>query len=123
MDVSETAILKARKHFPMVHFLVGNIIVDSANIESRYQLIVLSEIIWYLADHIDSVLNRLRKLISLGGILAVKQAFPHCQKYRENIQGELGLLELMDRHEFKLSKRVTIHENAENVMLALFSLA
>ncbi|MBO6178024.1 MAG: class I SAM-dependent methyltransferase [Selenomonadaceae bacterium] len=67
MDISETAIEKARKKFPKVEFICGDLAkLDNSALE-QYDCIIFSEIMWYILDNIDDILLKIKK-ISPGGV-------------------------------------------------------
>jgi hypothetical protein len=81
----------------------------------------MSEIIWYLAEIIETVLKKLKLMLSSEGVTAIHQYFPQNQKYGKTIQGKMGLLSLMEKHNFRIRQRITINlEDDDEVMLGMF---
>ena len=123
VDCSETAVNKAKNTFPQIPFLVFDIIKDYWKTDNKFELITMSEIIWYLAENIEPVLKKLRLMLSSEGVIAIHQYFPKNQKYGKTIQGKTGFLSLMEKHNFQIRQRITIHrEDDEEVMLGMFQM-
>ena len=98
-----------------------NIIKDEWKTDNKFELITMSEIIWYLAENIEPVLKKLRLMLSSEGLIAIHQYFPKNQNFAKTIQGKTGLLSLMEKHNFQLLQRTTVHiKEDEEVMLGLF---
>jgi 2-polyprenyl-3-methyl-5-hydroxy-6-metoxy-1,4-benzoquinol methylase len=78
LDVSETAIAKARELNPKHTYLVGDIRDHDCvteDREGRYDVVILSEILWYVLEHIDKAIANSAALCRPGGLLCVSQAF------------------------------------------------
>lgn len=62
MDISETAVEKAKKTFPSVKFFCGNITDFSYSLGKRgeYDLIILSEILWYILNDLDTIIKNIK---------------------------------------------------------------
>lgn len=74
LDVSETAIRKARKRFPEVSFVRGSILdLDKLFDLKAYDGIIFAEILWYVLDDLDFVIQMLKE--NFHGILIVNQVF------------------------------------------------
>lgn len=81
LDISETAIAKAKAMFPTLKFTVGGVSkLDKIFELADYDGIIFSEILWYILDDLDNVLSMIRK--KFHGMLIVNQVFYHgVQKY------------------------------------------
>lgn len=81
MDISGTAIRKARAKFPEIEFFQGDLNqLDGAFFE-RYDGVLFSEIMWYVLGGLDRILQNIRMSIR-GGTLMVNQTFyKEGQKY------------------------------------------
>ena len=74
MDISDTAIKKAKSNFPQLPFFQGNLSdLDGKMLES-YDGIIFSEIMWYILDNLDSILKKLKDVLG-GGTFIVNQTF------------------------------------------------
>lgn len=79
IDVSETAIQKAKRQYPNIEFAVGNVNkIDESWRE--FDGILFAEIMWYILEDLDAVILLLKKYCS-GILLMIKQMF-----YQEKIQ-------------------------------------
>ena len=120
-DISTTAINKAKSSFPQIPFLVFNIIKDEWKTDNKFDLITMSEILWYLTEDIEPVLKKLKLMLYPEGVITIHQYFPKNQKYGKTIQGKMGFLSLMEKHNFQIRQRITIHrEDDERVILGMF---
>lgn len=74
MDISETAILRARKLHPEASFLVGGVetLVKTETIHS-YDCLIFSEIMWYILNDMKEILQILRN--KWCGLIIVNQVF------------------------------------------------
>ena len=86
LDVSQTAVKKARAAYPSINFVVGNLreldkIVEENDIKPDG--ILFAEIMWYILDDLDVILKKSKEiLLSTGGVLMINQVFYHGgQKY------------------------------------------
>lgn len=73
MDISDTAIKKAKSNFPRLTFVQGDLSNLDGKMLERYDGVIFSEIMWYILDNLNSILKKLK--IILGGILIVNQTF------------------------------------------------
>ena len=124
IDISKTAVNKAKSRYPECNFLPLDICSDlSDNHDGTYDLVVLSEIIWYVADSLSKVLNAIRQMLvpSGGAFLAVKLAIPQEQQYHRHIRGIVGFLDLMTRNGWEINRKVVLTETSESILLAIFS--
>lgn len=79
IDVSETAIQKARISYPDINFKVGDLLEYSEK-KLDYDAILFSEIMWFILQDIDNIINNLRHNFS-GKLIIVNQTF-----YKNGIQ-------------------------------------
>ena len=78
MDVSQVAISKACKLFPRYRFEHGDIrSLDSKwqICQNRYKVIVLNQVLWYVLEKMQCVLENCHHLLSNDGILVISQSF------------------------------------------------
>ncbi|EFA74437.1 Probable Methyltransferase [Raphidiopsis brookii D9] len=121
IDVSLTAIQKATQKYPSIKFQNKNIMYDE--IESCFDLILLSEVIWYILDDINGVFQKVLRSLNPGGKLAIKQYFPKDQKIgKQVIDGFQGFETFLDELQTDLPFRVvsnilTSHNSHEKVLL------
>ena len=74
MDISGTAIKKAKSNFPRLTFVQGDLSNLDGKMLERYDGIIFSEIMWYILDNLDTILKKLKDVLG-GGTLIVNQTF------------------------------------------------
>ena len=93
MDISLTAINKARSLFPSIEFIHGNICASDLMVTEKYETVIMSQILWYVLESLPNVMENIRRLLHSSGYLVFVNAFLKEQKYgREIIDGFDGLL-------------------------------
>jgi SAM-dependent methyltransferase len=86
MDISTTAVNKARRLFPEFSFDVNDICQLKKNDSSnKHDVIILNQLLWYILDDLDNVFTNIYKLLEENGTLIVCNAFARDQKYGLNI--------------------------------------
>lgn len=116
-DVAPTAVLKARVAYPEIGFKVLNVLTDT--IEGKYDLIVLSEVLWYLLDDLPGVFNKLSDALEQGGCLGIKQYFPFVQKFGvDKLNGLDGLLKFVrESTSLRVTEQVVRHNPPDGLVL------
>lgn len=90
-DISPVAIEKARALQRRIEFHVADISATAFPLAERYDVVVLSQLLWYVLDRLHQALDNCAALIGPGGILAISQAFLRDQRYgRDIIDGFQG---------------------------------
>jgi SAM-dependent methyltransferase len=93
MDISPTAIEKAKKQFPSLKFVVGDICSERLKIENKYDVVIMSQILWYILEKLPQVFTNIDGLLKNNSFLIFVNAFLKEQKYgTEIINGFDGLL-------------------------------
>lgn len=80
MDISETAIQKARSSYPELQFMIGSLkeIEHFKTVGGNdFDVIILSEIMWYVLQDLDEIIEKLKRCFS-EKYLIINQTF-----YRE----------------------------------------
>jgi len=92
MDISKTAVQKAKKSFNSLRFKVGDISSSKFNSE-KYDCIILNQLLWYILANLPVAFDNCLKSLKPGGKLILSQAFLHTQqRYGKDIcDGFLGL--------------------------------
>ena len=89
VDISPTAIKKARAVYGKdnISFEVMDIQKGYKNIKEKFDLIVLSNIMWYILYDFEKIVNYLKNNLKNNGYLLIRQAFykPGQQKYGNSI--------------------------------------
>ena len=75
IDISETAIKKAKEKFPNLRFITADIMSNSINIIGNYEIVVLNQILWYILESIDDVFLNCFKIIDQSGTIIISQGF------------------------------------------------
>lgn len=125
IDVSETAIRKARALHPEVSFRCLNLVSESlAELAEKHDLVTMSEIIWYVLKDLERVFRKLADLMHPCGVLGVHQYFPFDQRFgREVINGLHGFDQfLASQTPFVSKHRVTSHSKEGVVLLSTYQL-
>ncbi len=93
LDISKTAIYKAKKLFPNLNFIVDDISSETFNVKKKYDIIILSQILWYILEEFPTVLDNCNKIMKDGANLIITQAFlKKPQRYgKDIIDGFYGL--------------------------------
>jgi cyclopropane fatty-acyl-phospholipid synthase-like methyltransferase len=96
IDVSQTAIRKAKERYPDLNFNCHDILQGELP-EEGYDLIILSEVLWYVLKDLPLFFARVSGMMSSAGLLAIHQYFPDDQNFgREQIDGLPGFLTLLE---------------------------
>lgn len=79
MDISKTAIKKAEVRFPELHFIcdtINNIdrVLEIPRGDGKIDTVIFSEILWYILDDLDEILNKLKEHF-YGGYILINQTF------------------------------------------------
>ena len=122
VDVSSAAIEKASKRYPEMRFRQANIVTDDLGV-ANFNLIAVSEVLWYILDDLPKFYDRLAALLAKGGTLAIHQYFPAQQRFgRDKLDGDYGYLKFM-RGRAELTKEHLIRADHPDghVMLATFT--
>lgn len=98
VDVSSTAINKAKNMFPEVKFIDGDIC--DLFIDEKFDLIICKEILWYLITKLDSILKKIKSLMKKGKYLYIPQSFPECLEFvgKDVISNPKQLLQVFKSH-------------------------
>ncbi len=77
LDISETAVAEARKMFPSIRFVAGDI--KTAIPGAKFEIVVSKDVLWYVADdlpgYVQALAERSNKWIYIG------QSFPSTRPY------------------------------------------
>lgn len=89
VDISPTAIKKAQSEYGKnnVSFEVLNIQKEYKILKGKFDLIVVSNVMWYILYDFEKIINYLKKNLKNSGYLLIKQAFykPSQQKYGSDL--------------------------------------
>ena len=93
MDISSFAIDKATRTFPSLKFVVADICSENLKIDKRYDIVIMSHILWYILEKLPQVFANIDGLLKNNGYLVFVNAFLKEQRYgREIVDGFDGLV-------------------------------
>jgi 2-polyprenyl-3-methyl-5-hydroxy-6-metoxy-1,4-benzoquinol methylase len=121
IDVSQTAVQKAQERYPTLEFRCHNILKQELQLK-KFDLIILSEVLWYVLEDLSLFHSRVAQMMTDNGILAVHQYFPAEQHYGRNIvDGLSGYLNFIATHaRFSQVNMFTRHHRDGLVLLTTF---
>lgn len=92
MDISQSAISKAQSLHPDISFIVGDI-KSTLITEKPYDIIIMSQILWYIIDEFPDVFKNISKILGENGYCIFVNAFIRNQQYgNEIVDGFDGLI-------------------------------
>jgi SAM-dependent methyltransferase len=99
LDISPTAIARARALHPSFSFYAGDIAGElpfPPSYVGKYDAVILSQLLWYILDRFDVAVGNALRLCAPGGLLVVTQAFLRGRQLygAEIADGFLGALQL-----------------------------
>lgn len=95
IDISKTAIRKAKKRYHKCKFYSGDILDEKIYLEFKPDVIVMSEITWYILDKIDNFLKFLKEKMKNTYLIHLLTVYPEgIQKYgRDKFTDLKGIME------------------------------
>ena len=82
IDISDTAVKKAQERYPECNFIRGDILDFDIYLKFNPQIIILSEITWYVLEKLDEFLNFLKEKFPKIIIIHFLTTYPNgIQKY------------------------------------------
>jgi ubiquinone/menaquinone biosynthesis C-methylase UbiE len=92
VDISETAIKKAKENFPECKFLVSD--VDNINLYEKVDCIMMVEITWYILNKLENFKNIISKFKGVGVYHSLNTYPKDVQKYgKEYFTNNLEIIE------------------------------
>jgi SAM-dependent methyltransferase len=79
VDISPTAVRKARAKFPHLEFRVLDVRKPLPRVP-RYDLVIVKDLFWYVFPALDQVVGNLQALTATGGRLFLFQSFPNLKR-------------------------------------------
>lgn len=123
-DISAVAVDRARELHPSIEFRRWNVLTDElspVHLLGRYDLVVMSEVLWYLLADLTLVFGKVRSLLTHSGLIGVKQYFPDRQRFwREVLAGESGFRAFCGDSGLRCLKRVVSHVDDGVVMMGVY---
>lgn len=85
MDISRTAVTKAKSLFPDLEFVTGDICSKGLKAGGKFDVVIMSQILWYILEKLPHVFENIDNLLKKDGYLVFVNAFLKEQKYGKNI--------------------------------------
>ena len=121
-DTSEVAVEKAKKLFPELEFKKFDIIKDPP-INKKFNLITLSEVLWYFVEYLDEVFDKLISMLDNNGCIGIKQDFPNNQKFfKEYLNGHDEFIKFAINKGFATNTIILSNNNDTKVLLCKLDL-
>lgn len=96
VDISNTAVVKARQLYPDHDFYTADIqagLPFPPSSVGKFDVVILSQILWYVLGNLDAVTRHAIRLAMVGGLVVLNQAFLRQQLYgRDKIDGFDGAM-------------------------------
>lgn len=101
MDISNTAIKKAKDLFPYLNFIIGDICSKKLQVNKKFDVIIMNQILWFVLEKFPEAFRNFNKIMEKNGHLIFVHAFLRKQRYGKNIvDGFNGLVKyVLIKHE------------------------
>lgn len=102
LDVSETAVMKARAMFPEIEFRAGTVSTDLGGCE-HFDVVVSKDVLWYVLDdlpgYLSALVNKSKRWVYIG------QSFPERRPFlgEEILPNATGLLSFVEQQGYRVS--------------------
>ena len=108
MDISEAAVKKAQILFPGINFIRCDLLKQSPQINNRFDLVVVKEVMWYIASEYKHFFSSVVNLVKTDGFLYISQSFPNADEWigQEIFDSPETLLGLLLRYAKPVDYRV-----------------
>lgn len=115
IDISNTAIEKAKNKFPKINFFCKDICAKDFSSENKYDVIILNQILWYILEDIDQVFINIDKLLNKNGYLIISTFFLKEQRYGADIIGSFDALILycLKKQDYRLINANIKYEDSQ----------
>jgi SAM-dependent methyltransferase len=124
VDIAPTAIKKAKKKYGYlgIDFKAMDILKEYKNLNEKFDLIVMSQLMWYVLPKFEEIVNYLiKKVLKNDGYLLINQAFykPEEQKYgKEIVQTPKDMINLIGLESVEM---IEINRFRAHNVIALFN--
>lgn len=117
LDVSQTAISKAKERYPNLNFQCRDI-RQSPLVDDQFDLIIISEVLWYVLDGLPLFFLEIKKLMAPDAILAIHQYFPENQRFgKDVINGLPTFLKFLNEEARLLKRRACAIDSDDGIVL------
>lgn len=112
MDISETAITKAKKRYTDLEFIIGNLREYSQNIVSGggYDAYLFAEIMWYILNDLDIIIDNISRNCK-GKFVIINQTFYKAGQQKYGRDYFTNLAEMMDYLPWKNIRSIVIERD------------
>jgi SAM-dependent methyltransferase len=76
IDISPTAVAKARMLFPHLHFVTGDLTTERPLPGEQFDLVVIKELLWYVCHKLSDFVRHIKDMVRADGFLYISQSFP-----------------------------------------------
>lgn len=97
IDVSQTAVAKARQAYPEIDFQPMDILTGLSFSDDSFDLIMMVEVLWYVLRDVDRVMNELRRVLAPGGHICIALDMPENPVGKEVIGNADDLIRLVSQ--------------------------
>ncbi|EKP0261915.1 class I SAM-dependent methyltransferase [Aeromonas sobria] len=84
LDISETAINKAKQLFPDLQFICADITSPHFTYDpghARANVVILNQLLWYILESLPTVMKNIYSILEKDGVLIISNAFAREQRY------------------------------------------
>mgnify|MGYP000288189991 CR=1 FL=1 len=98
VDVSPTALVRARELYPDCGFECADLTQPGLDLGQQHDVVLWGQCLWYLMHEMGVALENSMAHLRVGGLLVVQQAFLRDQRYgRGMVDGFAGMLDVVGR--------------------------
>lgn len=81
IDISDVAVEKAKKLFPEICFIAGDLLKEKHLTKETFDLVVVKETLWYVCHELKNFMENVLSMTKKNGFLYVSQSFPESDNY------------------------------------------
>lgn len=119
IEVSSTAVKKARKTYPNCEFHVGDIMDFDIYHKFKPDVIIMSEVTWYVLDQLDDFLNYVKRNLKDTKLIHLLVTYPpKVQQY--GLDKFTSLPEIMDYFKMDYDEWAEFHQKDTDIIKTCF---
>mgnify|MGYP001242404944 CR=1 FL=1 len=80
IDVSQTAVKKAKVLFPQIRFIKSNLLIERPMSDGCFDLVVIKDVLWYVCHDLDQFYKNVIDMIMSKCMIYISQSFPVLEK-------------------------------------------
>lgn len=81
IDISQSALDKAKRLFPEINFMAGDMLRGIPEVNGCFDLVVVKEVLWYVCHKLDLFLKNVLAAVKKGGFVYISQSFPESKEW------------------------------------------